>query len=152
MTGCALLAACAASAMPTKKELAAAKQLVADITASELEALKQKKKTPNDVGDFHMQQVKSAANEAERFHLLQGAFKLYARGKDYDSAAEALAAMNREIKNLPPEIVVELVQKEMRRVAGERAPKVLAIFNSARRIIKFRKELPRLEKAAKANK
>ena len=49
MTGCALLAACAASAMPTKKELAAAKQLVADITASELEALKQKKKTPNDV-------------------------------------------------------------------------------------------------------
>ena len=151
MTGCALLAACAASAMPTKKELAAAKQLVADITASELEALKQKKKTPNDVGDFHMQQMKSAANEAERFHLLQGAFKLYARGKDYDSAAEALAAMNREIKNLPPEIVVELVQKEMRRVAGERAPKVLAIFNSARRIIKFRKELPRLEKAAKAS-
>lgn len=60
ITGCAILAACATVAMPTKKELADAKQLVTDVTASELEALKLRKKTPKEVGDFHMEQMKSA--------------------------------------------------------------------------------------------
>ena len=58
--------------------------------------------------------------------------------------------MRKEIAGLPPEVVVELVNGEMRRVAAEKAPGVLAIFRDAQRTIKFRKELAAAEAAAQA--
>ena len=63
---------------------------------------------------------------------------------------DVLARMRKEIADLPPEIVVELVNTEMRRVAAEKAPKVLAIFRDAQRTMKCRKELAAAETAAKA--
>ena len=58
--------------------------------------------------------------------------------------------MRKEIADLPPEVVVELVNGEMRRVAAEKAPGVLAIFRDAQRTIKCRKELAAAEAAAQA--
>ena len=59
--------------------------------------------------------------------------------------------MRSEIAGLPPEVIVEIVNKEMRRVASEKAPKVLAIFRDAQRMIKYRKQLASAELNATAH-
>ena len=138
-----------ALAMPTKKELAAAQPIVADLTAEDLRALKAKEKTPADVAAAHVALAGKADTEAGKYLLLQGAFRLYARGGDYDAAADVLQRMRSEITRLPPELIVEIVSDEMRRVAGSKAPKVLAIFREARRTIKYRKRLAEAEAVAK---
>ena len=131
----------ASYAMPTKDEIAQAQQLVNDLTADDLRALKAKEKTPGDVAAAHLDLADKAETEAGKYLLLQGAFRLYARSGDYDATAATLQRMRDEIAELPPEVIVEIVNKEMRRVASEKAPKVLAIFRDAQRVIKYRKQL-----------
>ena len=123
-------------AMPTKQQLVQAQQLVNDLTADDLRALKSKEKTPGDVASAHLALADKADTEAGKYLLLQGAFRLYARSGDYTAAADVLARMRCEVTDLPPEIVVGLVNNEMRRVAASKAPKVLAIFRDAQRMIK----------------
>ena len=146
---CALTAT--VCAMPTKQQLAQAQQLVNDLTADDLRALKAKEKTPGDVAAAHLALADEADTEAGKYLLLQGAFRLYARSGDYDAAASTLARMRGEIADLPPEVVVELVNSEMRRVAASKAPKVLAIFRDAQRMIKYRKQLAAAELDATAH-
>ena len=145
----AWLACCALAAtvcaMPTKDELAQAQRLVNDLTADDLRALKAKEKTPGDVAGTHLALAEKAETEAGKYLLLQGAFRLYARSGDYDAAASTLQRMRGEIADLPPEVIVEIVNNEMRRVAASKAPKVLAIFRDAQRIIKYRKQLAAAE-------
>ncbi len=140
----------AAWAMPTKTELAQAQQLVQDLTAEDLRAMKAGTKKPGEVAAAQLAFADEAETEAGKYLLLQGAFKLYARSADYDAAADVLMRMRKEIVDLPPEVIVELVNGEMRRVAAEKAPKVLAIFRDAQRTMKCRKELAAAESAAKA--
>ena len=150
----AWLACCALTAtvcaMPTKQQLVQAQQLVNDLTADDLRALKSKEKTPGDVAAAHLALADKADTEAGKYLLLQGAFRLYVRSGDYDSAASTLQRMRGEIADLPPEVIVEIVNNEMRRVASSKAPKVLAIFRDAQRAMKCRKELKTAEAAAKA--
>lgn len=144
------LAVAPALAMPTKKDLAAAQPTVQDLTAGDMRAMRAKEKTPSDVAAAHIALADKAETEAGKYLLLQGAFGLYARGGDYDSAAAVLQRMRTEISNLPPEVVIEIVSKEMRRVAGSKAPKVLAIFHDAQRTVKNRKRLTTLRREANA--
>ncbi|MBR4615723.1 MAG: SUMF1/EgtB/PvdO family nonheme iron enzyme, partial [Kiritimatiellae bacterium] len=146
---CALTAT--VCAMPTKQQLTQAQQLVNDLTADDLRALKSKEKTPGDVAAAHLALADKADTEAGKYLLLQGAFRLYARSGDYDAAAATLQRMRGEIAGLPPEVIVEIVNNEMRRVAASKAPKVLAIFRDAQRMIKYRKQLAAAELDATAH-
>ena len=123
---CMMLAAAGAWAMPTKNELAQAQQLVQDLTAEDLRAMKAGTKQPGEVAAAQLALADEAETEAGKYLLLQGAFKLYARAADYDAAADALARMRKEIADLPPELVVELVNGEMRRVTADKAPRCAA--------------------------
>lgn len=122
ITGCLLATAVAAVAMPTKKELAAAQKLVEDVIAPDVKALNAGLKTVKDVADIQMKLATDAQSEAEKYLLLQSAFKLYSRGEEFDSAAKALTAITRDIKDAPPELITELVDKEFNRDMGLKAP------------------------------
>ena len=115
ITGCLLATAFAAVAMPNKKELAAAQKLVEDVIAPDVKALNAGRKTVRDVADIQMKLAAGAQSEAEKYLLLQSAFKLYSRGEEFDSAAKALMAITRDIKDVPPELITELVDKEFNR-------------------------------------
>ena len=123
ITGCLLATAIAAVAMPTKKELAAAQKLVEDVIAPDVKALNAGRKTVKDVADAQMKLAADAQSEAEKYLILQSAFKLYSRGEEFDSAAKALTAITRDIKDVPPELITELVDKEFNRDMGLKAPK-----------------------------
>ena len=138
-------AALAATAMPTKRQLAEAQQLVKDLTADDIRAFNAKQKTAGEVAAKHLDLAAKADTEAGKYLLLQGAFRLYARGGDYDAAADVLQRMKKDISDVPPELMVELVDGEMRRVAYSKAPKVHAIYSEAKRTIKYRKLLAAAE-------
>lgn len=141
-------AALAATAMPTKRQLAEAQQLVKDLTADDISALEAKQKTPGEVAAKHLDLAAKADTEAGKYLLLQGAFRIYAHGGDYDAAADVLQRMEKDISDVPPELMVELVDGEMSREAYSKEPKVHAIYNDARRMIKYRKRLTAAEAEA----
>ena len=130
ITGCLLATAFAAVAMPTKKELAAAQKLVEDVIAPDVKALNAGRKTVKDVADVQMKLASDAQSEAEKYLLLQSAFKLYSRGEEFDSAAKALTAITRDINDVPPELIAELVDKEFTRDMGLKAPKEIEVVVS----------------------
>ena len=144
-------AALAAEAMPTKAELQKAQAMVSDVTASDVSALRKKEKTPADVAARHMELAGQAGNEAEKYLLLQAAFKLYAKAGDYEGAANALGTMNREISDMAPEVIVEIYNNAIFSSMKEKAPKLFAIKESARRQVFYRKQLAKAEVAVKAN-
>lgn len=144
-------AALAAVAMPTKAELQKAQAMVNDVTAADVAALKAKSKTSAEVAAKHLELAGQAGNEAEKYLLLQGAFKLYAKAGDYESAANALGTMNREISNMNPEVIVEIYNKAIFSSMKEKAPKLHAIKEAARRQVSYRKQLAKAEAAVKAN-
>ena len=144
-------AAMAAVAMPTKAELQKAQAMVTDVTATDVKSLKTKTKTPAEVAAKHMELAGQAENEAEKYVLLQGAFKLYAKAGDYEGAANALGTMNREISDMNPEVIVEIYNKAIFSSMKEKAPKLFAIKEAARRQAFYRKQLAKTEAAVKSN-
>ena len=151
MTVVAVGAALTAAAMPTKKELQTAQEMVADVTESDVKALKSGAKKPAEVAAKHMELAAQAGSEAEKYLLLQGAFKLYAKAGDYDAAADALGTMNREIADMNPEVIVDIYNQAIFSSMKEKAPKLFAIKEAARRQVFYRKQLAKAEAAVKAN-
>ena len=85
----------AAWAMPTKTELAQAQQLVQDLTAEDLRAMKAGTKKPGEVAAAQLAFADEAETEAGKYLLLQGAFKLYARAADYGESSEGAGHLPR---------------------------------------------------------
>ena len=144
-------AAMAAMAMPTRQQLAKAQEMVSDVTAADVKALKAGAKKPAEVAAKHMELAAQAGSEAEKYLLLQGAFHLYVKGEDYDNAAKAIETMQTEIKDFNPEVIVELCGKAHVRKMQENAPRLYAIKENARRIVFYRKQLPIREAAVRKN-
>ena len=141
----------AGTAMPTKAELRKAQEMVSDVTAADVAALKAKSKTPAEVAAKHMELAGQAGSEAEKYLLLQAAFKLYAKAGDYDSAANVIEKLQAEITDYDPEVTVELCGAEFIRKMRENAPRLYALKENARRIVFYRKQLPIREAAVKKN-
>ena len=144
-------AAVAAVAMPTKAELQKAQEMVSDVTAADVAALKAKTKKPAEVAAKHMELAGQAGSEAEKYLLLQAAFKLYAKAGDYDAAANVIEKLQTEITDYDPEVTVELCGAEFIRKMRENAPRLYALKENARRIVFYRKQLPIREAAVKKN-
>ena len=144
-------AAMAAVAMPTKAELQKAQEMVSDVTAADVAALRAKSKTPSEVAAKHMELAGQAGSEAEKYLLLQAAFKLYAKAGDYDAAANVIEKLQVEISDYDPEVTVELCGAEFIRKMRENAPRLYALKENARRIVFYRKQLPIREAAVKKN-
>ena len=141
----------AGTAMPTKAELRKAQEMVSDVTAADVAALKAKSKTPAEVAAKHMELAGQAGSEAEKYLLLQAAFKLYAKAGDYDAAANVIEKLQAEITDYDPEVTVELCGAEFIRKMRENAPRLYALKENARRIIFYRKQLPIRDAAAGKN-
>ena len=139
--GCSLLAVLAAVAMPSRQELKEAESLVAEVVADDMKAFKSGSMSAKKVADIHRALAKETKNPAEKFVLYQDAFEIYVRGKEYDLAADMLEALCGEIDDVPPQMVVEIVNKAMKRVSGKAAPRILAIFNKAKQETKCLTEL-----------
>ena len=133
-------AALAAAAMPTKAELKAAKVRVTNMTEADVRALKAGTGKPAEVAARHLELAAQTGDEAEKYLLLQGAFKLLVKDEDYEAAADVLTTMNREISDMRPEVIVELYNKAVLGSMKDRAPTLYAIKEAARQQILARRQ------------
>lgn len=103
-----LMGAVAAVAMPTRQELVAAQKAVLDATAADVRALKEGRTGPAAVAAAHRLRAAGVTAEAERFLLLQGAFKLFVKAGDADAARATLEALSEAFPDLPADVVDEI--------------------------------------------
>ena len=119
------------NAMPTDREINQARPVVESLVADDLNALKLKTKRPVAVVMSLLSMIDKAETEGEKFLLLKSAFALSARNEQYDLAAKTLERLKREITDLPPDMIVTMVDKEMKRVDPKKAPGVSVIYKEA---------------------
>ncbi len=93
----AALVSTALCAMPTQEELSKAGPLIQELMHDDLTALRNGKKTREQVGDAAVALAREAQTPAEKYLLLTGAFDQYARGGAYEKANDALVALRTAI-------------------------------------------------------
>ena len=148
----ALAATAHALAMPTRAELSKAQPLVNELMApalAEYKSAADKTAAAVKVGDSSCAFAAEAETEAAKFLLLKGAVSYYVRGEAYDKAADCIATMQSDIKNLTPDVVAEIVGKATGRISEAKAPRLIAYYRAAKLQIRAKNEIPVLEKKLK---
>ena len=142
-------------AMPTRAELSKAQPLVVELMAPTLEEYKSatdKTAGAVKVGDNSCAFAAEAETEAVKFLLLKGAVNYYVRGEAYDKAADCIAKMKTDIKDLTPDAIADIVGKASSKITASKAPRLLAYYRAAKLQISARNEIPGLEKKLKRDK
>ena len=142
-------------AMPTRAELSKAQPLVVELMAPTLEEYKSatdKTAGAVKVGDNSCAFAAEAETEAVKFLLLKGAVNYYVRGEAYDKAADCIAKMKTDIKDLTPDAIADIVGKASGKITASKAPRLLAYYRAAKLQISARNEIPGLEKKLKRDK
>ena len=142
-------------AMPTRAELSKAQPLVVELMAPTLEEYKSatdKTAGAVKVGDNSCAFAAEAETEAVKFLLLKGAVGYYVRGEAYDKAADCIAKMKTDIKDLTPDAIADIVGKASSKITASKAPRLLAYYRAAKLQISARNEIPGLEKKLKRDK
>ena len=139
-------------AMPTRAELSKAQPLVVELMAPTLEEYKSatdKTVGAVKVGDNSCAFAAEAETEAVKFLLLKGAVNYYVRGEAYDKAADCIAKMKTDIKDLTPDAIADIVGKASGKITASKAPRLLAYYRAAKLQISARNEIPGLEQKLK---
>lgn len=139
-------------AMPTRAELSKAQPLVVELMAPTLEEYKSatdKTAGAVKVGDNSCAFAAEAETEAVKFLLLKGAVNYYVRGEAYDKAADCIAKMKTDIKDLTPDAIADIVGKASGKITASKAPRLLAYYRAAKLQISARNEIPGLEQKLK---
>ena len=133
----AVVVAASALAMPTKAELGKAQSLVAELMAPAMAdyksaSAKDKASAALKVADTSVEFADAAETEAAKFLLLKGAVSFYTRGEAYDKAADAVTALQSGVKNVTPEVIAEITGKATGRISESKAPRLFALYRSAK--------------------
>ena len=127
-----LLGSSVALAMPTQQELKKAQPLVAELMAPIMDDFKAKKKTAAEVADAAVKYAGEAETEAAKFMLYRSSIPYYVRGEAYDKAADAVEQMKANVKDVPAEVVAEIISKATVRANKEKAPRLFELYQQAK--------------------
>ena len=143
-----------APAMPSKQEINKAQPLVAELMAPAMDDYKAKKKTAAEVADAAVAFAAEAKTEAAKFMLYRSSIPYYVRGEAYDKAAEALTLLKSNVKDVPAEVVVEIISKATVRANKEKAPRLFELYRQAKTQATAEKDVRELRKnpASPANR
>ena len=105
-------------AMPTEQELAKAGPLIQELMHDDLAAVRNGKKTREQVGDAAVALAREAQSPAEKYLLLTTAFDHYMRGGSYDKANTSLVALRTAIPDWKHSDEYALIEKSLRILAS----------------------------------
>ena len=103
-----------ANAMPTQEQTKKVEPLVMDLMREDQAALKSGKKTRVEVAESAMELADKAESEAAKLLLIKGAFNLYVRAGEFDTAIETLQTMQTAIPDMPPANMVNIIEAALR--------------------------------------
>ena len=132
-----VLCAAHALAMPTQAELKKVQSLVAELMAPAMAKFtsagaKEKTAAAVKVADTSVEFANAAETEAAKFLLLKGAVSFYTRGEAYDKAADTVTALQANVKNVTPEVIAEITGKATGSISETKAPRLFALYRSAK--------------------
>ena len=139
-------AALCAVAMPTKKEVAAARDVVAELMSDVVSDQKAGKLTVVQVAEKALELAGRAETEAAKLLLIQGAVMGFARGGEPARAAEAMQRMKREIKDITPEYEADVLSRAVKTVPAKSGRLLYAMLDDTKRLVRYRRDIPVLEK------
>ena len=148
--GLAACAALVALALPTKKEVQAARPIVAELMADAVAEQKAGKIKTAELGARALALADRAETEAARLLLLQGAVIAYARGGEPARAAEAVRKMRGEIKGITPEYEADMLSRAVKSLPLKDGRLLYGMLDDARRLVRYRREAATLEKSLAA--
>jgi hypothetical protein len=105
-------------AMPTQEEISKAGPLIQELMHDDLAAVRNGKKTREQVGDAAVALAKQAQSPAEKYLLLTAAFDHYMRGGSYDKANSSLVALRAVIPDWKHSDEYSLIEKSLRVLAS----------------------------------
>ena len=118
---CVWLAAAVVStalcAMPTQEEISKAEPLIQELMRDDLAAMRNGKKTREQVGDAAVALAREAQSPAEKYLLLTTAFDHYMRGGSYDKANTSLVDLRTAIPDWKHSDEYALIEKSLRVLA-----------------------------------
>ena len=110
--------AATAAAMPTQDELSKAGPLIQELMRDDLAAMRNGKRTREQVGDTAAALAKEAQSPAEKYLLLTTAFDQYMRGGSYDKANTSLVDLRLAIPDWKHADEYTLIEKSLRILAA----------------------------------
>ena len=110
--------AATAAAMPTQDELSKAGPLIQELMRDDLTAMRNGKKTREQVGDTAAALAREAQSPAEKYLLLTTAFDHYMRGGSYDKANTSLVDLRTAIPDWKHADEYALIEKSLRILAA----------------------------------
>ncbi len=114
----AALVSTALCAMPTQEELSRAGSLIQELMRDDLAAVRNGKKTREQVADAAVALAKEAQAPAEKYLLLTGAFDQYMRGGAYEKAHSALTTLRTVLPDWKQSDEFSLIDKALRTLAS----------------------------------
>ena len=141
----AAISVVAVSAMPTKKEVTAAREVVAELMSDVVADQKAGKLTAAQVAEKALELAVRAETEAAKLLLIQGAVMGFARGGEPARAAEAMQRMKREIKDITPEYEADVLSRAVKTVPAKSGRLLYAMLDDTKRLVRYRRDLPVLE-------
>ena len=132
-------------AMPTQEEISKAEPLIQELMHDDLTAMRNGKKTREQVGDTAVALAREAQSPAEKYLLLTTAFDHYMRGGSYDKANSSLAALRAAIPDWKHSDEYSLIEKSLRVLAsGKGGPvreRYMALKERQQYVAKLKKAL-----------
>lgn len=120
-------------AMPSRAQFQKAMPLVKEMSQGDEEAVKAKKMTPREAADRALSRAgDTSMDEAVRYLFLESAVNFYVKAAEYDRAASVVHTLKAEIKDVSDADIVELLERNLRKVKREHAGQLYELLQDAR--------------------
>ncbi len=137
-----MLAVLQLAAMPTADEQKKAEPIVAELMNPLVADFKANNKTAAEVGKAAMAYARKANTEAAKFLLMKGAIWYFAQAQADAECVATLAALNEQVKDIPPEVMRnEVIKPAIDRLSEQNVPRLLAQF----RLLSAQMEIAKLK-------
>jgi len=140
----ATIAAGAAFAMPTKKELVEVRPLVAELMAPTMVGYRNKAKSAVDVAEAALKFAEAAESEAARYLFLRGAIGFYVKSGEFGKAADTVEALKAKVANVPPSEIADIISGAFARDDIQKSPRLASLLALAQAQTKASKDIHRL--------
>jgi len=149
----ALLAVCTLSvrcafAFPSQAEIKTATEVVGDLVADDVRAANSNKLKHEDVADKTLSLVDQAETGAAKWVLFKHAFIQYAKAGQFEKAGEVLSDAIAMFPDVPPQMVIALIDKNCAKANAKNAP----VLTKIRKLMCMRQKCSGIIANAKVSK
>lgn len=133
MTVAMTMSAAVAMAMPTKQDIRMVQPMVRELMSPIVGDYKDKRKTASEVAEAALAYAEKSETEAAKFIFYRSSIPYFIKDEAYDRAADSVELLKKNIKDVPPSVVEEIIAKATVRATEKKAPRLFGMYRVAKR-------------------